>query len=175
MWYSAKLSTSLLSPLFGLYSDSLVCLCLQEKSSGRTAHYKLTSTVMLWLQTTKTGSGTMNLGGSLTRQVWPQNQLLMLPAVFSSSINFTCRCFTDGKRRNGWRVLTPHRQHRPPRWSQYNCHCPACLFLLTAVKWLITALFIKIMSLQDFMLTFHRTLITLMFRTIYSLQVESKN
>lgn len=24
---------------------------------------------MLWLQTTKTGSGTMNLGGSLTRQV----------------------------------------------------------------------------------------------------------
>ncbi|TRY86021.1 hypothetical protein DNTS_029356 [Danionella cerebrum] len=41
----------------------------QEKSSGRTAHYKLTSTVMLWLQTTKTGSGTMNLGGSLTRQM----------------------------------------------------------------------------------------------------------
>lgn len=41
----------------------------QEKSSGRSAHYKLTSTVMLWLQTTKTGSGTMNLGGSLTRQV----------------------------------------------------------------------------------------------------------
>lgn len=42
---------------------------VQEKSSGRSAHYKLTSTVMLWLQTTKTGSGTMNLGGSLTRQV----------------------------------------------------------------------------------------------------------
>ncbi|XP_026577000.1 F-actin-capping protein subunit beta [Pseudonaja textilis] len=40
-----------------------------EKSSGRTAHYKLTSTVMLWLQTNKTGSGTMNLGGSLTRQM----------------------------------------------------------------------------------------------------------
>lgn len=44
-------------------------MCFQEKSSGRTAHYKLTSTVMLWLQTNKTGSGTMNLGGSLTRQV----------------------------------------------------------------------------------------------------------
>lgn len=43
---------------------------VQEKSSGRSAHYKLTSTVMLWLQTTKSGSGTMNLGGSLTRQVW---------------------------------------------------------------------------------------------------------
>ena len=41
----------------------------QEKSSGRSAHYKLTSTAMLWLQTNKTGSGTMNLGGSLTRQV----------------------------------------------------------------------------------------------------------
>lgn len=36
---------------------------------GRTAHYKLTSTVMLWLQTIKAASGTMNLGGSLTRQV----------------------------------------------------------------------------------------------------------
>ncbi|XP_067361085.1 F-actin-capping protein subunit beta [Channa argus] len=46
-----------------------VYYCEQEKSSGRTAHYKLTSTVMLWLQTTKTGSGTMNLGGSLTRQM----------------------------------------------------------------------------------------------------------
>ena len=40
----------------------------QEKSSGKSAHYKLTSTVMLWLQTTREGSGTMNLGGSLTRQ-----------------------------------------------------------------------------------------------------------
>ncbi|UYV66378.1 CAPZB, partial [Cordylochernes scorpioides] len=42
---------------------------VQEKSSGRSAHYKLTSTAMLWLQTNKPGSGTMNLGGSLTRQV----------------------------------------------------------------------------------------------------------
>ena len=41
----------------------------QEKSSGKNAHYKLTSTVMLWLQTNKEGSGTMNLGGSMTRQV----------------------------------------------------------------------------------------------------------
>lgn len=56
---------------FNLLSLSLfVPFHLQEKSSGRTAHYKLTSTVMLWLQTNKTGSGTMNLGGSLTRQVW---------------------------------------------------------------------------------------------------------
>ncbi|VDK19281.1 unnamed protein product [Anisakis simplex] len=38
-------------------------------AGGRHAHYKLTSTVMLWLQTNKEGSGMMNLGGSLTRQV----------------------------------------------------------------------------------------------------------
>ena len=42
---------------------------LQEKSGGRNAHYKLTTTVMLWLQTNKQSSGTMNLGGSLTRQI----------------------------------------------------------------------------------------------------------
>lgn len=48
--------------------DSIHVVEVNEKSSGRAAHYKLTSTAMLWLQTTKTGSGTMNLGGSLTRQ-----------------------------------------------------------------------------------------------------------
>lgn len=49
--------------------DSIHVVEVQEKSSGRSARYKLTSTSMLWLQTTKPGSGTMNLGGSLTRQV----------------------------------------------------------------------------------------------------------
>ncbi|KAG8227569.1 hypothetical protein J437_LFUL000669 [Ladona fulva] len=49
--------------------DSIHVVEVQEKTSGRSAHYKLTSTVMLWLQTNKDGSGTMNLGGSLTRQV----------------------------------------------------------------------------------------------------------
>uniref|UniRef100_A0A8C4TKF7 F-actin-capping protein subunit beta n=1 Tax=Erpetoichthys calabaricus TaxID=27687 RepID=A0A8C4TKF7_ERPCA len=49
--------------------DSIHVVEVQEKFSGRMAHYKLTSTVMLWLQTTKTGSGTMNMGGSLTRQM----------------------------------------------------------------------------------------------------------
>ena len=44
------------------------CTQTQEKAQGRNAHYKLTSTVMLWLQTIKEGSGKMNLGGSLTRQ-----------------------------------------------------------------------------------------------------------
>jgi len=49
--------------------DSIHVVEVQEKSSGRSAHYKLTSTAMLWLQTSKAASGTMNLGGSLTRQV----------------------------------------------------------------------------------------------------------
>ncbi|XP_066994722.1 F-actin-capping protein subunit beta [Anabrus simplex] len=49
--------------------DSIHVVEVQEKTSGRSAHYKLTSTAMLWLQTNKAGSGTMNLGGSLTRQV----------------------------------------------------------------------------------------------------------
>lgn len=48
--------------------DSIHVVEVQEKAQGRNAHYKLTSTVMLWLQTIKEGSGKMNLGGSLTRQ-----------------------------------------------------------------------------------------------------------
>lgn len=40
-----------------------------EVTEHRDKHiYKLTSTVMLWMQTNKTGSGTMQLGGSMTRQ-----------------------------------------------------------------------------------------------------------
>ena len=35
--------------------------------SGQT-NYKLTTTVMLWLQTKRADSGVLNLGGSLTRQ-----------------------------------------------------------------------------------------------------------
>ena len=54
--------------------DSIHVIEVQEKSTGRSAHYKLTSTVMLWLQTNRPGSGTMNLGGSLTRQV-PSSKL----------------------------------------------------------------------------------------------------
>lgn len=48
--------------------DSIHVVEVQEKSGGRNAHYKLTSTAMLWLQTQKDSSGMMNLGGSLTRQ-----------------------------------------------------------------------------------------------------------
>lgn len=46
--------------------DSIHVVEVQEKS--KQAVYKLTSTAMLWLLTIKEGSGTMNLGGSLTRQ-----------------------------------------------------------------------------------------------------------
>ena len=48
--------------------DSIHVVEVTEKGAGRNAHYKLTSTVMLWLQTNKDSSGTMNLGGSMTRQ-----------------------------------------------------------------------------------------------------------
>jgi len=48
--------------------DSIHVIEVNEKSGGRQSHYKLTSTVMLWLQTNKEASGMMNLGGSLTRQ-----------------------------------------------------------------------------------------------------------
>ena len=66
--------------------DSIHVIEVQEKSTGRSAHYKLTSTVMLWLQTSRPGSGTMNLGGSLTRQV-PQ------PDVHLFKHNTNCNCF----------------------------------------------------------------------------------
>lgn len=52
--------------------DSIHVLEVNEKSlkTSKHAKYKLTSTVMLWLQTQNpTTTGTMNLGGSLTRQV----------------------------------------------------------------------------------------------------------
>lgn len=46
--------------------DSIHVIEVQERNLK--AHYKLTSTVMLWLQTNKVSSGMMNLGGSLMRQ-----------------------------------------------------------------------------------------------------------
>ena len=48
--------------------DSIHVVEVLEKSSGRSAHYKLTSTVMLWLQRKSGDVGTLSLGGSLTRQ-----------------------------------------------------------------------------------------------------------
>lgn len=47
--------------------DSIHVIEVQERTANK-AHYKLTSTVMLWLQTNKVSSGMMNLGGSLMRQ-----------------------------------------------------------------------------------------------------------
>lgn len=58
--------------------DSIHVVEVQEKPSGRSARYKLTSTAMLWLQTSKDASGTMNLGGSLTKQV--ENELVVSDA-----------------------------------------------------------------------------------------------
>ncbi|KAL5267578.1 hypothetical protein ACHWQZ_G004575 [Mnemiopsis leidyi] len=48
--------------------DSIHVVEVQEKGAGRNAHYKLISTVMLWLHNSRPESGTMDLGGSLSRQ-----------------------------------------------------------------------------------------------------------
>merc|ERR1711935_95012 len=42
---------------------------VQVNESGGRATYELTSTVMLWMQTNKSNSGSMNIGGSMNRQV----------------------------------------------------------------------------------------------------------
>jgi capping protein beta len=47
--------------------DSIHVFEVQER--GRNAHYKLTSTVMLYMITNKPELGHFNLSGSLTRQV----------------------------------------------------------------------------------------------------------
>ncbi|KFD48024.1 hypothetical protein M514_11106 [Trichuris suis] len=47
--------------------DSIHVVEVQEKSSGRNAHYKLTSTLMLWLK--KECGQDLNLSGSITRQM----------------------------------------------------------------------------------------------------------
>lgn len=76
--------------------DSIHVVEVQEKSSGRTAHYKLTSTAMLWLQTNKAGSGTMNLGGSLTRQVRNFTLFHLFPQLFTTC--YDCFDFTFHRR-----------------------------------------------------------------------------
>lgn len=48
--------------------DSIHVFETSEKEGSRLVHYKLVSTVMLWLETNKKNSGMMNLGGSLTRE-----------------------------------------------------------------------------------------------------------
>lgn len=49
--------------------DSIHVFEVQER--GRNAHYKLTSTVMLYMITDNQEIGNMNLSGSMTRQVRP--------------------------------------------------------------------------------------------------------
>ncbi len=44
--------------------DSIHVVEVQEKTSGRAAHYKLTSTSMLWLQTNKVGDSPLKFVGN---------------------------------------------------------------------------------------------------------------
>jgi len=56
------------SPIKGCW-DSVHVIEVKVKPKVKSATYKLTSTVILWLQTTRAASGIMNLCGQLTRQV----------------------------------------------------------------------------------------------------------
>lgn len=49
--------------------DSIHVFEVQER--GRNAHYKLTSTIMLYMITNGQELGNVNLSGSMTRQVSP--------------------------------------------------------------------------------------------------------
>jgi capping protein beta len=56
--------------------DSIHFVVVEETQNGRSAHYKFTSTVMLWLQTDKTMSGMMNLARKLTQQLESHHQII---------------------------------------------------------------------------------------------------
>lgn len=56
--------------------DSIHVFETTEKDGSRVVHYKLISTVMLWLETNKLNSGMMNLGGSLTRETESDAQVV---------------------------------------------------------------------------------------------------
>jgi len=57
--------------------DSINVIEVQpEMASNRAAHYKLTTTIMLWLQSDSDKSGNMNLGGSITRQAEADKELV---------------------------------------------------------------------------------------------------
>ncbi|CAF3749434.1 unnamed protein product [Rotaria socialis] len=55
--------------------DSIHVVVVEEKQNDHSAHYKLTSTVMLWLNTDKTMSGMMNLTGKLIQQLESDHQI----------------------------------------------------------------------------------------------------
>lgn len=48
--------------------DSIHVIEVTERHQMKTASYKVTSTIMLWLQTSSTKTGIINLGGSLTKE-----------------------------------------------------------------------------------------------------------
>ncbi|XP_075263412.1 F-actin-capping protein subunit beta isoforms 1 and 2-like, partial [Convolutriloba macropyga] len=52
----------------GCWDSINVIEVVPEMGGARSAHYKLTTTIMLWLQAESEKSGNMNLGGSITRQ-----------------------------------------------------------------------------------------------------------
>lgn len=64
--------------------DSIHVVEVQE--AGRSATYKLTSTIMLYMKTNKPGHGEMNLSGSMTRQVESKDTALEDPSQHIANI-----------------------------------------------------------------------------------------
>ncbi|XP_063723845.1 F-actin-capping protein subunit beta-like [Symsagittifera roscoffensis] len=60
----------------GCWDSINVIEVVPEMAGNKSAHYKLTTTIMLWLQSDADKSGNMNLGGSITRQSGGDKELV---------------------------------------------------------------------------------------------------
>ncbi|VDO95762.1 unnamed protein product [Schistosoma mattheei] len=68
--------------------DSIHVIDVVERPSAKISLYKLTSTVMLWLQTQRESAGYFNLGGSLSR--------------FSERVPITTSSFFRSPEKSNW-------------------------------------------------------------------------
>ena len=84
--------------------DSIHVFEAAERTRTRSAHYKLTSTVMLHLTRRKDALGDMELGGSMTRQV--RQETMLSARSFSSDADI---------------VITPYR---PTKTRRSIPRCP---------------------------------------------------
>lgn len=70
---------------------------VNDKGRASATTYKLTSTIMLWMETDKDTTGLMNLGGNMTRQVWPRLRHVVspLPYPHTAHVFFGLVCSTS--------------------------------------------------------------------------------
>ena len=73
--------------------DSIHVFEVQER--GRNAHYKLTSTVMLYMITNSQDLGNLNLSGSMTRQVRQKKEIdpIIIENDVISLVCFVNKCY----------------------------------------------------------------------------------